>query len=651
MGFRETFTKDDPDGLLGYDDTAFYYFACSIIATVAIPWTYNVIKSFLFAGDDSKKHLPTQSKTPGHVRKCKTALMMNKSSSVKEKPFGGNFKCWAIQAGVLASIWIGLLVVVRSLSHQKEIKSFDPFEILEVPAAANVAEVKKAYRKLSLIYHPDKNVDDPLAASRFIEITKAYNALTDETAKTNYEKWGNPDGPQTTKVGIGLPRFLLEKNNQLMILCIFFFFLLFVVPMTFILYYQRTKKYAANGVMVETLQTLSYYINEAARVKNCSELLACSAESRGIPYRPSDNKNMKPLAEKVVEHKKRQFENWPIIIKNNFLILGHMQRLHHLMTAELREDLDTLLRSSMKVTQAMIEIACMREWFFTAQAMIEFRRSLLQALDIRASALLQIPHVTEENLKHFKAGKTTPSNLQDFLSREPGQRVGATMFEPEQLLDVEAFACHVSKLEVRAQVAVDGENDIVVGDVATVTVELKRTTLGDNETLGPVHAPFFPEEKYEELWVFLVEGTNRILAYERIRSTGRFMQEQLRLQLSRPGKHKFDLHILCDSYAGLDQKLELSFNVLREDDVKREIFVHKEDEDLDLQPTLFQQLMGDFGPEEESEEEEDIKTKRAPISKVARGGGNEAARAASGDDRSEEDADDGNSSASSSDSD
>merc|ERR1719159_1219060 len=172
-----------------------------------------------------------------------------------------------------------------STGQEKEIKRFDPFRILEVEAGADAAGIKKAYRKLSLIYHPDKNPDDPLAASRFIEITEAYNALTDETAKRNYEKYGNPDGPQTTKVGIGLPRFLLEKDNHLMILCIFFALLLFVVPMTFICYYQRTKNYAANGVMMETLHFLGYYMNEATRVKNCPELLAASAESRSMPIR------------------------------------------------------------------------------------------------------------------------------------------------------------------------------------------------------------------------------------------------------------------------------------------------------------------------------------------------------------------------------
>merc|ERR1719329_1541008 len=107
--------------------------------------------------------------------------------------------------------------------------------------------------------------------------------------------------------------------------------------MIFICYYQRTKNYAANGVMIETLQFLGYYINDSTRLKNCPELLAASAESRSMPARPTDNAHMKPLLDHVTEHKKRQWQ-MPIIIKNGMLLWGHMQRLHHHMTPELRED-------------------------------------------------------------------------------------------------------------------------------------------------------------------------------------------------------------------------------------------------------------------------------------------------------------------------
>merc|ERR1711972_1203494 len=177
---------------------------------------------------------------------------------------------------------------------------------------------------------------------------------------------------------------------------------------------------------------------------------------------------------------------------------------------------------------------------------------------------------------------------------------------------------------------------------ATVTVRMTRKNLQEGEAVGPVHAPFFPEAKYEEWWIFLVEGSpsTRIITFERIRSTERHFDEKLRFQISRPGKHKLDLHVLCDSYAGLDKKIELNFNALQENEVKREIFVHKEDEDLDLQPTLFQQFMGDFGQEEsEEEEEDDDKQKAKPVKKDL--GESADGPAAGGKDESDDDEDDG----------
>mmetsp|Transcript_153301 Transcript_153301/g.270534 ORF Transcript_153301/g.270534 Transcript_153301/m.270534 type:complete len:775 (-) Transcript_153301:90-2414(-) len=468
--------------------------------------------------------------------------------------------------------------------------------------------------------------------------------MTDEVAKRNYEKYGNPDGPQTTKVGIGLPRFLLEKENHLMILCIFFFVLLFVVPMTFICYYQRTKSYAANGVMIETLQFLGYYINESTRVKNCPELIAASAESREMLSRPTDNAEMKPVSQHVTEHKKRQFQ-LPIIIRNSFLIWAHMQRLHNYMSEALRQDCDQLLKYSMKITQAMIEIACMREWFFTAQAMIEFRRSLVQALDIKASQLLQIPHFSEEHLKHCHRGKNAVSSLSEFLNKDAESRKGLAKMEPSQIADIEEFCAHVSDVELKAFIEVEDEGEVVVGDVATVTCQLKRRNLKENEAMGPVHAPLFPEPKFEEWWLFLVETTptTRIMTFERIRDTSHFVEEKLRFQVSRPGKHSLVLHALCDSYAGLDQKVDLNFTASTEEEVKREVFVHPEDEDLDLQPTLFQQFMGELNHEEESEEEEEEeggKRKKADSKPKARDLGAKVAEAKADSDDDDDDDDD-----------
>jgi len=606
MSFKDTFTKDEQkDGLLGYDDAAFFYFAGSVLVAAAVPWTYSFVKNTIFGTEEEDKDVPGKSKSGSTSRQCQSSAMVSKTDEVKEGSRRRNCSgCWWLQLIVLSFMWLSIYLVCTQMG-QEEIKSFDPFKILEVSSSATAAEIKKAYRKLSLVYHPDKNQDDPLASARFIQITKAYSALTDETAKLNYEKYGNPDGPQTTKVGIGLPRFLLEKDNQLVILSLFFLVLLVIIPAFAICYYQRTKHYAENGVMIESLQLLEMYINESTRVKNCPELLAASAESRAMITRPEDQKSMELLKAQVVEHKKRQF-NHPVIYKNSTLLLAHMQRLHHLMTPELRKDLDQLLRHSTKISQAMIEYSCMRDWFFTAQSMIEFRRSLVQALDVKSSQLLQIPHFDEDILRHCHRGKNAVSTLSDFLNRDPEQRKGLAKMEPQQLADVESFASHISSMEVNAKVEVEDEDHIVFGDIATVTVQMHRKNLRENESVGAIHAPLFPEAKFEEWWLFLVEApASRVIAFLRVRDTDKFVEQKLRFQVMRPGKQKMELHALCDSYAGVDKKVELNFTALNDDEAKREIIVHKEDEELDLQPTLFQQLMGDFGREDESDEEEE----------------------------------------------
>jgi curved DNA-binding protein CbpA len=54
------------------------------------------------------------------------------------------------------------------ISRVKPLRSFDPFQILGIETDADTATIKRAYRKLSLTKHPDKNPDDPLAVSEFI---------------------------------------------------------------------------------------------------------------------------------------------------------------------------------------------------------------------------------------------------------------------------------------------------------------------------------------------------------------------------------------------------------------------------------------------------------------------------------------------------
>lgn len=62
------------------------------------------------------------------------------------------------------------------------------YQILGVPPGAANAEIKAAYRRLALIYHPDKNSDDPTSSYVFQEINEAYQVLSDKTSRADYHR-------------------------------------------------------------------------------------------------------------------------------------------------------------------------------------------------------------------------------------------------------------------------------------------------------------------------------------------------------------------------------------------------------------------------------------------------------------------------------
>ena len=61
------------------------------------------------------------------------------------------------------------------------------YTILNVPENASLEEIKKSYRKLSLKYHPDKNVNDGTTVSKFHKITEAYDVLGNEEKRKEYD--------------------------------------------------------------------------------------------------------------------------------------------------------------------------------------------------------------------------------------------------------------------------------------------------------------------------------------------------------------------------------------------------------------------------------------------------------------------------------
>jgi curved DNA-binding protein len=67
----------------------------------------------------------------------------------------------------------------------------DYYAALGIEKTAGADQIKKAYRKLAMKYHPDKNPDDKKAEERFKEITEAYAVLSDSEKKQQYDQFGD----------------------------------------------------------------------------------------------------------------------------------------------------------------------------------------------------------------------------------------------------------------------------------------------------------------------------------------------------------------------------------------------------------------------------------------------------------------------------
>ncbi len=67
----------------------------------------------------------------------------------------------------------------------------DYYEMLEVSKDASQAEIKKAYRKLAMKYHPDRTKGDKKSEEKFKEVSGAYKVLSDENSRAKYDRFGH----------------------------------------------------------------------------------------------------------------------------------------------------------------------------------------------------------------------------------------------------------------------------------------------------------------------------------------------------------------------------------------------------------------------------------------------------------------------------
>jgi curved DNA-binding protein CbpA len=93
----------------------------------------------------------------------------------------------------------------------------DYYSILQLDPSATLAEIKKAYRRFALRYHPDKNQNDPYASAQFAEIKEAYEVLTNPSKKEYYlqQRWYNQSTGKRKTADVITPVTILLQALEL----------------------------------------------------------------------------------------------------------------------------------------------------------------------------------------------------------------------------------------------------------------------------------------------------------------------------------------------------------------------------------------------------------------------------------------------------
>ncbi|KAH0472835.1 MAG: uncharacterized protein KVP18_004283 [Porospora cf. gigantea A] len=100
-----------------------------------------------------------------------------------------------------------------------DLNSKDPYKVLGVPRSASEQDIKKAYRKLAVLWHPDKNPrNKEVAAEKFKNVGRAYEVLSDPAKRADVDRCGR-QGPRPTREtyshGRRPPRFTFMDAERL----------------------------------------------------------------------------------------------------------------------------------------------------------------------------------------------------------------------------------------------------------------------------------------------------------------------------------------------------------------------------------------------------------------------------------------------------
>lgn len=507
------------DGHMIYDDAAFNIFLVALLAVYWIPTA--LFRTILFIR--KRIHVRTALEEAKESF-CACSLCQNNPTTQYEKKKAASFGIadFIFLVVTIALAFTAVRVYRGALFAEPP---FDPFAILQVDETATPKQLKRAFRRLSVLHHPDKNRDDPTAGERFIKITKAFAALTDEASKENFIKYGNPDGYMGTVLGLGLPEWVAESQNA--VLMAYVAFILLIFPTVVGIWWRKRSLQLTSTILTATFRLYGETLSQTSRFRDLLAAFCGSLEFAGL-HTSDNDETLATLGDALKRKGKTDLSKAKTFTEptraqlQNLLVLSA-----YLARMPIPENLqyilkETLLRSESLLTAMTDTVGafprpdCQAAWdrcrmhghTTYISTCIRLMQCLVQGVEDKMSPLLQIPHFTDSEVKFCMSHR--PSSIRsvyDFMKLEMAeQKILLRSFSDEQLLDAKAFCDRypLASLDV-SEANVEGERDGTVHAGDSVTVRVKLSIFRRSGSIFSPHTPNLPFRKEEVWWIWLAD--------------------------------------------------------------------------------------------------------------------------------------------------
>ncbi|KAI5465455.1 Sec63 Brl domain-containing protein [Mariannaea sp. PMI_226] len=471
-----------------YDEQGQFFpvFILTLTGLVTLPLTYTLLRP-------SKDEDALAPRIKAEYKTEHAATVDSLKSAQKRKQ-------WRVKRAIFVIVgWaiMGAMFYLIMVTQRTIPKLWNPYDILGISESATEKQIKQHYRRLSLKFHPDKIRPDPaknetleLLNDRYVELTKAYQALTDEEVRNNYIQFGHPDGKQSFSIGIALPKFIVEDGNGKYVVLVYTLLLGVLLPYLVGSWWYGTKRRSKEGVLMESANNLFRQYEENIEQGGIITALSTGKEFDAVLKGDKAEAGLSKVESRITAKNedgsfvssmtvkdKEQLEDLENGVRRKTLALlwAYLGRIE-LDDAALTKHKYEVGPIARALNQSFVAISLAYGNVGPIVGAYRTSQHLIQAIAPKASPLLQLPYFNNAVVSAVEGDSKTHMTIQQFMDRSDAQRrqlaVGKGLLAEEEYKTAVTVAKQIPFLRVaKAFFKVTGERFIIPSSLVTLVIK------------------------------------------------------------------------------------------------------------------------------------------------------------------------------------